>query len=202
MRGGGEYGREWHEAGRLLNKPNTWRDLIAAAEMLVAKGWTHSSRLTIKGGSAGGITVGRAMTTRPDLFAAVISEVGVSNTLRAEFSQNGPPNVPEFGSVKTEDGFKGLLAMDAYTHVKDGERYPAVLLTTGMTDPRVDPWQAAKMAARLQAATASGKPVLLRVYFQAGHGLGSTRAQRDLEVADEYAFALWQSGVAGFQPKG
>lgn len=202
VRGGGEYGREWHEAGRLLNKPNTWRDLIAAAEMLVAKGWTHSSRLTIKGGSAGGITVGRAMTTRPDLFAAVISEVGVSNTLRAEFSQNGPPNVPEFGSVKTEDGFKGLLAMDAYTHVKDGERYPAVLLTTGMTDPRVDPWQAAKMAARLQAATASGKPVLLRVDFQAGHGLGSTRAQRDLEVADEYAFALWQSGASGFQPKG
>jgi prolyl oligopeptidase len=131
----------------------------------------------------------------------VISQVGVSNPLRAEFSQNGPPNVPEFGSVKTENGFKGLLAMDSYVHVKDGEKYPAVLLTTGITDPRVDPWQAAKMAARLQAANASGKPVLLRVDYQAGHGLGSTRAQRDVETADVFAFALWQAGVAGFQPK-
>jgi prolyl oligopeptidase len=202
VRGGGEYGREWHEAGRLLNKPNTWRDLIAAAELLVAERWTSPARLSIRGGSAGGITVGRAMTERPELFSAVISQVGVSNTLRAEFSQNGPPNVPEFGSVKTEDGFKGLFAMDAYAHVKPGERYPAVLLTTGITDPRVDPWQAAKMAARLQAANASGKPVLLRVDYQAGHGLGSTRAQRDVEMADVFAFALWQAGVAGFQPKG
>jgi prolyl oligopeptidase len=201
VRGGGEYGREWHEAGRLLNKPNTWRDLIAAAELLVAERWTRPATLSIRGGSAGGITVGRAMTERPDLFSAVISQVGVSNTLRAEFSQNGPPNVPEFGSVKTENGFKGLFAMDSYVHVKDGERYPAVLLTTGITDPRVDPWQAAKMAARLQAANASGKPVLLRVDYQAGHGLGSTRAQRDVETADVFAFALWQAGVAGFQPK-
>jgi prolyl oligopeptidase len=201
VRGGGEYGREWHEAGRLLNKPNTWRDLVAAAELLVAERWTSPSRLSIRGGSAGGITVGRAMTERPDLFSAVISQVGVSNPLRAEFSQNGPPNVPEFGSVKTEDGFKGLFAMDAYQHVKDGERYPAVMLTTGITDPRVDPWQAAKMAARLQAANGSGKPVLLRVDYQAGHGLGSTRAQRDVEMADVFAFALWQAGVAEFQPK-
>lgn len=201
VRGGGEYGREWHEAGRLLNKPNTWRDLIAAAELLIAERWTSPGKLSIRGGSAGGITVGRALTERPELFSAVISQVGVSNTLRGEFSQNGPPNVPEFGSVKTEDGFKGLFAMDAYAHVKDGERYPAVLLTTGITDPRVDPWQAAKMAARLQAANRSGKPVLLRVDYQAGHGLGSTRAQRDIETADVFAFALWQAGVAGFQPK-
>ena len=201
VRGGGEYGREWHEAGRLLNKPNTWRDLIAAAELLIAERWTSPSKLSIRGGSAGGIAVGRAMTERPDLFSAVISQVGVSNTLRAEFSQNGPPNVPEFGSVKSEDGFKGLFAMDAYLHVKDGERYPAVMLTTGITDPRVDPWQAAKMAARLQAANRSGKPVLLRVDYPAGHGLGSTRAQRDVEMADVFAFALWQAGVEGFQPK-
>ncbi len=199
VRGGGEYGREWHEAGRLLTKPNTWRDLIASVEMLIAEGWTSASRVTINGGSAGGITVGMALTERPDLFGCVISQVGVSNALRAEFSQNGPPNIPEFGSVTTEDGFKGLAAMDAYTHVRDGTRYPAVMLTTGMTDPRVDPWNAAKMTARLQAANASDRPVLMRVDFDAGHGIGSSRSQRDAEVADMFAFALWQSGVAGYQ---
>jgi prolyl oligopeptidase len=202
VRGGGEFGREWHEGGRLLTKPNTWGDMIAAAEKLIADRWTSASKLAIRGGSAGGITVGRAMTDRPDLFGAVISQVGVSNTLRAEFSQNGPPNVPEFGSVTTADGFKGLYAMDSYQHVIDGTKYPAVLLTTGMTDPRVDPWQAAKMTARLQKATASGKPVLLRIDFQAGHGLGSTRAQRDEEFADIFAFIFWQAGVKEFQPKG
>ena len=200
VRGGGEFGREWHEGGRLLTKHNTWGDLIAAAEKLIVDGWTHDTRLAIRGGSAGGITVGRAMTERPDRFAAVISQVGVSNTVRAEFSQNGPPNVPEFGSVETADGFKGLFEMDSYLHVENRTKYPAVLLTTGMTDPRVDPWQAAKMTARLQRATASGKPVLLRVDFQAGHGLGSTRAQRDEEFGDIFAFILWQAGIAGFQP--
>jgi len=200
VRGGGEYGREWHEGGRLLTKYNTWGDMIAAAEQLITDKWTSSAKLAIRGLSAGGITVGRAMTERPDLFAAVISQVGVSNNLRAEFSQNGPPNIPEFGSVTTPDGFKGLYEMDSYQHVKDGTKYPAVLLTTGMTDPRVDPWQAGKMAARLQKATASDKPVLLRVEFQAGHGLGSTRTQRDEEHADIFAFVLWQAGVPGFQP--
>ena len=200
VRGGGEFGREWHEGGRLLTKHNTWDDLIAAAEKLIADNWTSAAKLAIRGGSAGGITVGRSLTERPDLFAAVINQVGVSNTLRAEFSQNGPPNVPEFGSVTTADGFKGLYEMDSYQHVKDGTKYPAVLLTTGMTDPRVEPWQAAKMAARVQAATTSGKPVLLRVDFQAGHGIGSTRSQRDEEFGDIFAFILWQAGIAGFQP--
>jgi prolyl oligopeptidase len=202
VRGGGEFGREWHEGGRLLTKHNTWGDLIAAAEQLIAEGWTSAAKLAIRGGSAGGITVGRAMTTRPDLFTAVISEVGVSNTLRAEFSQNGPPNIPEFGSVTTADGFKGLFEMDAYQHVTDGVKYPAMMLTTGMTDPRVDPWQAAKMTAQLQKATASGRPVLLRIDFQAGHGLGSTRAQIDEQYGDVFAFILWQAGAAGFQPAG
>ncbi len=202
VRGGGEFGREWHDGGRLLTKHNTWGDLIAAAETLIAGHWSSPAKLAIRGVSAGGITVGRAMTERPDLFAAVISDVGVSNSLRAEFSQNGPPNVPEFGSVTTADGFKGLYEMDSYQHVKDGTRYPALLLTTGMTDPRVDPWQAAKMAARVQKATASGKPVLLRVDFQAGHGIGSTRAQIDEEFGDILTFILWQAGIAGFQPAG
>jgi prolyl oligopeptidase len=103
--------------------------------------------------------------------------------------------------VTTADGFKGLYEMDSYQHVSNGTKYPAVLLTTGMTDPRVDPWEAAKMTARLQKATKSGKPVLLRVEFHAGHGIGSTRSQRDEEFGDIFAFILWQAGVAGYQPK-
>jgi prolyl oligopeptidase len=206
VRGGGEYGKRWWKSGQKISKPNTWRDLIDCCEELIRQKWTNPKRLTIQGGSAGGITVGRAMTERPDLFTAVISNVGVSNALRAEFSQNGPPNIDEFGTVKERGGFLGLKQMDAYHAVRDGVRYPAVLLTTGMTDPRVEPWHAAKMAARLQDALTrlqrtDRNPVLLRVDFDAGHGLGSTRQQADAERADEYAFALWRSGIAGFQPK-
>jgi prolyl oligopeptidase len=201
VRGGGEYGRRWWKAGQKLNKPNTWRDLIDCCEMLVQEKWTSPSHLAIQGGSAGGITVGRALTERPDLFAAVISNVGVSNTLRAEFEQNGPTNIDEFGTVIDRNGYIGLKAMDAYHAVKDGTPYPAVLLTTGMTDPRVPPWQVAKMAARLQKATSSGNPILLRVDYDAGHGIGSTRSQVDEQRADEYAFVLWRAGVPGFQPK-
>ena len=206
VRGGGEYGKRWWKAGQKIAKPNTWRDLISCCEELVKAGWTSPRRLTIQGGSAGGITVGRAVTERPDLFAAVISNVGVSNALRAEFSQNGPPNIEEFGSVTDRAGFVGLKQMDAYHAVRDGVRYPAMLLTTGMTDPRVEPWQVAKMAARMQAVVTAlqrgdRNPVLLRVEFAAGHGLGSTRDQADAQRADEYAFALWRSGTQGFQPR-
>jgi prolyl oligopeptidase len=194
VRGGGEYGRRWWKGGQKLTKANTWRDLIDCCERLIKDGWASKATLTIQGGSAGGITVGRALTERPDLFAGVISNVGVSNALRAEFSQNGPPNIDEFGTVKEKDGFVGLKAMDALHHVRDGTRYPAVLLTVGMTDPRVEAWHGGKMAARLQKATRSDKPVLLRVNFDAGHGLGSTRSQIDDERADEFAFVLWRAG--------
>jgi len=118
----------------------------------------------------------------------------VSNPLRAEFSQNGPPNIDEFGTVKEHGGFTALLEMDALSHVKDGTRYPAVLLTVGMTDPRVEAWHGGKMAARLQKANRSPNPILLRVEFDAGHGLGSTRGQIDDERADEFAFVLWRAG--------
>jgi prolyl oligopeptidase len=194
VRGGGEYGKRWWQAGQKLTKPNTWRDLIDCCEQLLREGWASKATLTIQGGSAGGITVGRALTERPDLFAGVISNVGLSNALRAEFSQNGPPNIDEFGTVTKRDGFAGLLAMDALQHVKDGTRYPAVLLTVGMTDPRVEAWHGGKIAARLQKATRSGRPVLLRVGFDAGHGRGSTRSQIDEERADEFAFVLWCAG--------
>jgi len=121
--------------------------------------------------------------------------------LRIETSANGPPNIPEFGSTKTEEGFKGLYGMSSYHHVKDGTPYPAVLVTTGINDPRVDSWQAAKMAARLQAATSSGKPVLLRIDYDAGHGMGSTKPQNEQLNADMESFFLWQFGDPGFQPK-
>jgi prolyl oligopeptidase len=192
VRGGGEYGREWHKAGQLANKPNTWRDLIAVCEELCAKKYTSPPHLAIGGRSAGGITVGRAMTERPDLFAAVIDGVGWSNPLRYVVEQNGYGEEPEWGAINDPAGYRALKSIDSYQAVKDGTPYPAVLLTTGVTDPRVAPFHVAKMAARLQAATSSGKPILLRVDYDAGHGIGSTRSQQDREAADTYAFLLWQ----------
>ncbi|HEY1313213.1 MAG TPA: prolyl oligopeptidase family serine peptidase [Steroidobacteraceae bacterium] len=192
VRGGGEYGREWHKAGQLANKPNTWRDLIAVCEDLVAKKYTSPSHLAIGGRSAGGITVGRAMTERPELFAAVVDGVGWSNPLRYVVEQDSYTEEPEWGAISNAEGYRFLKLIDSYQSVKDGTRYPAVLLTTGVTDPRVAPFHVAKMTARLQAASSSGKPILLRVDFDAGHGIGSTRSQQDREVADTHAFLLWQ----------
>jgi prolyl oligopeptidase len=192
VRGGGEYGREWHKAGQLANKPNTWRDLIAVCDELIAKEYTSSKHLAIGGRSAGGVTVGRAMTERPDLFAAVIDGVGWSNPLRYVVEQSGYGEEPEWGAIADPAGYKALKMIDSYQSVKDGTAYPAVLLTTGVTDPRVAPFHPAKMTARLQAATTSGKPILLRVDYDAGHGIGSTRTQKDREAADTYAFLLWQ----------
>jgi prolyl oligopeptidase len=192
VRGGGEYGREWHKAGQLLNKPNTWRDLIAVCEELIAKKYTSPQHLAIGGRSAGGITVGRALTERPELFAAVIDGVGWTNPLRYVVEQNGYGEEPEWGAIADPNGYKTLKLIDSYQAVKDGTPYPAVLLTTGVTDPRVAPFHVAKMAARLQSASNSGKPILLRVDYDAGHGIGSTRAQQDREAADTYAFLLWQ----------
>ena len=188
-RGGGELGEGWHRDGMLLKKQHTIDDMLACGQWLVDNKYTQSTKLAGEGTSAGGIAIGGAITQRPELFAAALIRVGVSNALRFEQTLN-VLNTPEMGSVKTEDGFRGLLAMDAYSHVKEGTRYPAILLTTGATDPRVAPWQVTKMAARLQAATSSGKPVLLRVDYDAGHGMGSTAAQRDEELADEEAFLL------------
>jgi prolyl oligopeptidase len=202
VRGGGEYGEDWHLAGKKLTKPNTWRDFIACGEYLIAQKYTSSAQLGISGGSAGGITIGRSITERPDLFAAAIDGVPMSDVVRSEFTPNGPPNIPEFGSLKTQEGFEDLYAMSAYHHVRDGARYPAVMLTTGYNDPRVISWQPGKLTARLQAASTSGKPILLRVDYDAGHGFGSTKTQHDAQFADELSFLLWQFGVPGFQPRG
>jgi len=200
VRGGGELGEAWRLGGKDANKPNTWRDLIACGEDLIARGITTREQLFIIGGSAGGITMGRALTERPDLFAGVIDEVPLANPMRAEFSPNGPPNIPEFGSVTTEHGFRNLLAMDSYQAVKDATSYPAILITTGLNDPRVSSWQPGKFAARLQAS-GTANPVLLRVETDAGHGIGSTKSQRDQEFADIIAFIFWRAGRPGWQPQ-
>jgi prolyl oligopeptidase len=200
VRGGGELGEAWRLAGKDANKPNSWRDFIACAEALIAKRYTTRELLTIVGTSAGGITVGRAATERPDLFAGAIARVGDVDSLRSEVMPSGPANVPEFGTFKDEQGFKNLLAMDAYQHVRDDVRYPAFLLTTGLNDPRVEPWEPAKMAARL-LERADHAPVLLRVEDAAGHGMGTSKSTRDAEDADVAAFVFWRAGVADWQPK-
>jgi prolyl oligopeptidase len=184
----------------MTTKPNTWKDFIACAEYLINEGYTSSERLAGEGRSAGGILIGRAITARPDLFAAALIDVGSLDMIRMEHTTNGVPNILEFGTVKIEEQFQALLEMSSYHHVEDGVVYPAVMLSHGFNDPRVEPWMSAKMAARLQAATTSDGPVLLRVDFQAGHGRGSTRIQQENELANRWAFLLWQLGDEGFQP--
>jgi prolyl oligopeptidase len=190
VRGGGENGEDWHLAGQKLKKQNTIGDFISCAQYLIDKGYTSPSKLAGRGTSAGGILIGGALTQRPDLFTLCICNVGVMNALRLEAGPNGAVNTPEFGSVKDADGFQSLLAMDALQHVKDGTAYPAVLLITGANDPRVDPWELFKMTARLQAATSSKNPILLRIDYDAGHGMGSSKSQRDLITADQAALLL------------
>jgi len=193
VRGGGELGEAWRLGGKDANKPNTWRDLIACGEQLIAAGYTTRDQLFIIGGSAGGITMGRAMEERPDLFAGVFDMVPAANTIRSEFSPNGPPNIPEFGTIKDEKGFRNLLAMDSVQHVKPGVKYPPIMITTGLNDPRVSSWEPAKLAASLRAA-GDPNPVLLRIDEKAGHGIGSTKTQTDQLYADVATFILWQSG--------
>jgi prolyl oligopeptidase len=194
VRGGGEFGEDWHQAGQKATKPNTWKDFIACAEYLVKEGYTSPEHLAGMGGSAGGILIGRAMTERPDLFRAAVPRVGAMNAVRAEHEPGGPANIPEFGTVTKQDEFKALQEMDAVAHVKDGVRSPAVLLTAGINDSRVEPWQPAKMTATLQEHSTPDRPVLLRVAFDAGHGMGLTKDQRVAEMTDIYSFLLWQLG--------
>ncbi|MCR5887248.1 prolyl oligopeptidase family serine peptidase [Hymenobacter sp. J193] len=200
VRGGGELGEAWHKAGQKTTKPNTWKDLIASAEYLTKNNYTAPGKIAINGGSAGGILIGRAMTERPDLFAAAIPEVGCLNAVRMENSPNGPVNTPEFGTMTKEDEAKALLEMDAYHHLKPGTRYPATLVTAGFNDPRVIAWQPAKFAARLQASNAGGKPVLFFTDYEAGHGMGDSRLKQFESIADLMSFGLWQTGAPGFQP--
>ncbi len=196
VRGSGVYGEPWRLAGFKATKPNTWKDGIACAQFLIEQGYASPATLGVMGTSAGGIFVGRCVTSAPQLFAAAIFNVGIMDAVRAEQSANGITNVSEFGSASNPAEFPALLEMSTYHHIRDGVAYPAVLLVHGLNDPRVDVWHSAKAAARLQAATSSGNPVLLRLDSQAGHGVGSTAPQRDALAADMYSFLLWRMGKA------
>jgi prolyl oligopeptidase len=170
VRGGGELGDEWRLAGYQKTKPNTWKDMISVAEGLVREGYTTPRQICIHGRSAGGITAGRAMTEKPEAFGAVLIGVGVTDAIRAENSPNGVPNIPEFGSVKTQAGFEALREMSAYEHVKPGMKYPPTMLYHGANDTRVELWQSLKMTARLIAAQGENADVFLRIDYQTGHG--------------------------------
>ncbi len=200
VRGSGVYGNDWYKAGFKATKSNTWKDGIACAQYLIEQGYAQPKTLAIMGGSAGGIFVGRAVTAAPELFAAAIFNVGMMDTIRSEESANGITNLSEFGSTKIAAEFPALLDMSTYHNIRDGTAYPAVLLVHGMNDPRVDVWESGKTAARLQAASASGRPVLLRLDLQAGHGMGSTATQRHEMSADIYSFLMWQMGRAQISP--
>ncbi len=199
-RGGGELGVAWHESGKKSKKQHSIDDVICTAEYLIANKYTSPAKLTIKGTSAGGIVCGGAITQRPDLFAVAIDNVGMTDMIGFQQTQGGEANIPEFGDLKKKDEFESLFAMSAYHHIKDGTKYPALLGITGANDPRVPSWIIAKMVARIREASSSGKPSLLRVDFDAGHGNGSNRTQRQKQQADERSFILWQTGDPNFQP--
>ena len=201
-RGGGEYGEDWHYGAHIATKQRTVDDFIACAQYLIDQKYTQPSKLAGTGTSAGGVTIGNAIVQHPELFGAALDEVGDTNPLRDEFAEGGPANIPEFGSIANKVGWDALYSTDPYVHIKDGVAYPAVLAVTGANDPRVAPWIVGKFTARLQAASSSGKPVLLRVDYDAGHGfLGSSRAQAQALATDEYAFLFWQLGDPSFAPQ-
>jgi prolyl oligopeptidase len=199
VRGGSEKGEAWYKAGYKTTKPNTWKDFISTAEYLIKNGYTSAGKLAGTGTSAGGILISRAVTERPDLFAAAVCNVGVANAMRVEFSPNGPVNTPEFGTVQDPTEAQALYEMDGVQHVRPGVKYPAVLGVAGWNDPRVVPWQPGKFVAALQASSTSGKPVLLKVNYDDGH-FTEEKTVTFRNFAGQAAFMLWQTGHAEFQP--
>jgi prolyl oligopeptidase len=195
LRGGGEFGEAWHLAGNLARKQNVFDDMIAAARHMIERGYTTPDRMAALGGSNGGLLMGAIATQRPDLFRAVVSAVGIYDMLRVELTPNGSFNVTEFGTVKDPEQYKAMRAYSPYHNVKDGTAYPAMLFTTGENDGRVDPYNSRKMAARMQAATSSGRPVLLRVSMDTGHGQGTSLDKQVEEQADMFAFLMSQLGM-------
>ena len=193
IRGGGEFGEEWHHAGRLATKQNCFDDFIACADHLHISRITSRERLAIMGGSNGGLLMGAVLTQRPDIARAVVAAVPVMDSLRAETTTNGRFNTPEYGTVEDPELFTVLLAYSPYHNVVDGTAYPAVLLTAGENDTRVDAWHAKKMTARLQEATSSDRPVLLRLE-STGHLAGSLDQSID-ETTDRHAFLFDQLGL-------
>jgi len=194
LRGGGEYGEAWHKAGSQMKKQNVFDDFAACARYLTDHKYTNPAKLAVEGRSNGGLLMGAALTQHPDLFAAVVSHVGIYDMLRVELQPNGAFNVTEFGTVKEPDQFRSLYAYSPYHHVVDGTNYPAVLFLTGDNDPRVDPLNSRKMTARLQASGAK-RLVLLRTSSNSGHGIGTALSEYLAEEADVQAFLLDQLGV-------
>ncbi len=195
LRGGGEYGEEWHKAGTKLNKQNVFDDFIAAAEWLIANKYTSSKKLAIQGGSNGGLLVGACMTQRPDLYGACLPAVGVMDMLRFHKFTAGRFWVDDFGSADNPDEFKALLAYSPYHNLKPNTKYPATLVTTADTDDRVVPGHSFKFAARLQEHHTGDAPTLIRIETRAGHGAGKPTAKLIEEAADLWAFLVKNLGM-------
>jgi prolyl oligopeptidase len=195
LRGGSEFGEEWHQTGMLDKKQNVFDDFISAAEALIGMKYTDSDHLAIMGRSNGGLLVGAALSQRPDLFRAVVCGVPLLDMVRYHKFLIARLWIPEYGSAEDAKQFQWLHAYSPYHHVKDGTKYPAVLFEAAASDSRVDPLHARKMAARLQAATASDQPVLLRIETNAGHGAGKPRAKVLEELTDTWSFLFWQLGI-------
>ncbi len=195
IRGGGEFGEEWHKAGNLTKKQNVFDDFAAAAEYLIKEKYTRPEKLAIQGGSNGGLLMGAMITQHPDLMRAVVSSVGIYDMLRVELAPNGAFNVTEFGTVKDPEQFKALYAYSPYHQVVDGTKYPSILMMTGANDGRVAPYHSRKMTARLDEANKSNNPILLRTSSSAGHGIGTALSERIKQSADIYAFLFAQLGM-------
>jgi prolyl oligopeptidase len=195
LRGGGEYGETWHQEGMLAKKQNVFDDFLAAAQWLNAQKYADKSKLGIMGGSNGGLLVGAALTQRPDVFRAVVCAVPLLDMVRYHKFLIARLWIPEYGSADVTEQFKWLYAYSPYHHVKEGTAYPAVLLEAAESDSRVDAMHARKMAARLQAATTSDQPILLRLETKAGHGAGKPRSKIVDELTDTWSFIFWQLGM-------
>jgi len=197
LRGGNEFGEEWHRAGMLDKKQNVFDDFIAAAEYLIAQKYTDKDHLAIQGGSNGGLLMGAAFTQRPDLFRAVVCQVPLLDMLRYQRFQIAKLWIPEYGSADDPKQFDWLYAYSPYQHVKQGGVYPAILFMTADSDTRVDPMHAKKMTALLQAQAANGpdRPILLRVDTKAGHGIGKPIGKLLEDDVDIWSFVFWQLGI-------
>jgi prolyl oligopeptidase len=195
LRGGGEYGREWHDAGRRANKQNVFDDFIAAGEYLIGQGIAKKDGLAIQGGSNGGLLVGAVVNQRPDLFAAAVAQVGVMDMLRFDRFTAGRYWVDDYGYPDREEDFRILRSYSPYHNIREGADYPAILVTTADTDDRVVPGHSFKYTAALQAAGIGGKPHLIRIETRAGHGSGKPTDKVIEEGADILAFLARWTGL-------
>lgn len=201
LRGGGEFGEQWHREGMLTRKQNVFDDFAAVMQYMIDAGYTTSEKLAIIGGSNGGLLMGAMITQHPELCKAVVSFVGIYDMLRVELAPNGEFNIPEFGTVKDAEQFRALYAYSPYHNVKEAAACPSVLFITGANDPRVDPMHSRKMTARLQEAASSGRPILLRTSSETGHGLATPLSEQIEESVHYHAFLLGELGLKYSPPK-